>query len=54
MRHHHTLHGIGLINRRTDQEATALYHQIRETESFTWIYLVTKGKPGHQLETMKD
>ena len=53
-RHHHALHGTGLINWRMDQEATALYHRIRETESLTQIYLVMEGKPRHRLETTKD
>ena len=54
MRHHHTLHGTGLINRRTDQETTALHHWTRETESLTQIYLAMERKPGHRLETMED
>ena len=31
-----------------DQETTALYHRIRETESLTRIYLAMEGKPGQQ------
>ena len=54
MRHHHTLHGTGLINQRTDQETTTLRHWIRKTKSLTRIYLATEGKPGHRLETMED
>ena len=54
MRHHHTLYGTGFINWRMDQEITTLCHRIRETESLTWIYLATKRKPRHRLETTED
>ena len=47
MRHHHTLYGTGLTNRRMNQETMALHHRIRETESLTRIYLAMKRKPGH-------
>ena len=50
-RHHHTLHGTGLTNWRTDQETMTPYHQIRETKSLAWIHLATERKSGHQLET---